>query len=203
MSTLRNIGLQVKVTTPPVVEPVVRPEIRNYMRSAILDGAKSLEDKEIDGMIITARIMLEKYLGLSFITQTRQQYYEVHGSRVELYYGPTQSISSVTETDKAGGTPVPLTAPTDYRLSGLDHKILDFNMTFSVSRGYYKKELLITHIAGYGVSASAVPEDIKLAIKKQVLTDFRHREKYGEPVMALGNDAKATAFHLSRNNQWG
>jgi uncharacterized phiE125 gp8 family phage protein len=157
---------------PASSEPVSVDEAKAYMR---IDADFTDDDTLIEDMIASARQELEKFTGLSFITKELNYYTEK--LKFELPYGPVSEISYVKD---ANGLDV------DYSQFGLDYPTLQVG-TFGVN---------VLYSAGF----IQLPKALKLAILKQVATDYEYRENFIEgSVNELSNDAINLAFKYSRN----
>lgn len=176
----------------PSVEPVTLAEAKEWLR---IDGTD--EDSKITALVSSARETVERFLNRTLITTTwrykrdafpsagahRQnvdqgltdgykaqyeseaKFYGVQPSDIVLPMGEIQSISSVKYVDRAGSEQT----FTDFFL-GRDMYATPSQDKFWPSNGDVRDRdgVTIDYIAGYGATASDVPEDIKTAIKMLV-----------------------------------
>jgi Phage gp6-like head-tail connector protein len=88
------------VVVPPAEEPLTLAEVKLNHR---IDGDD--EDTELERQIQAAREYVERYLGQSLVTQTREAtyaYYDATWPASVLPYGPVQSVESVTQDSTTG-----------------------------------------------------------------------------------------------------
>jgi uncharacterized phiE125 gp8 family phage protein len=163
--------------TVPAIEPVTLAEVKQFLR---VD--QTTEDGTITPMIAAARDAAERYLGVSLITQswklTLQDYLP---PLVALRFGPVQSITSVTLIPVTGSNQV--IAASGYRLTA-DKRGLEVTTPITGNR------FEIIYQAGYGSTASAVPELIRQGILQHVAAMYDMRSADAVlPARAL------TAYH--------
>lgn len=162
-----------KVITEPTVEPVTAEEVKIFAR---IDGLD--EDDLIEGFITTVRKQIELYLGQSLITQTIRLTMDTWESRIiELPMSPLISITSIETLDEDG---VSTTYSSDnyYTITdSLPGKLVikkDADLPSNEDRYYggYR----ITYTAGYGSTASSVPQPIKDAMMTGVTKLYETRD---------------------------
>jgi uncharacterized phiE125 gp8 family phage protein len=100
----------IQTTSDLTVEPVLVSDAKSYMKITF-----DTDDIIIDGLIGSARRLLEKFTGLSFGAKTFTVMMEVNDQWVDLPYGPVASITSVTRFDDISHTEL-LTVDDDYKL---------------------------------------------------------------------------------------
>jgi len=178
-----------EITSEPSTEPVTTAEVKTELRLTT-----SAHDTMIDNKIAGARIALEGELQRQFITATYKAYWSCFNNRMELPYGPVQSITSITYIDGAGDTQT--LSSSVYRLD--DKSIapwigLEYNQSWPTARDV-SNTIIVTYVAGYG-AASAVPMPIKLAIIALAADLYEHPEY--SPEIALHQN-QTVQKHLSR-----
>lgn len=183
MSTLR----EVKVLTAPATEPITLAEAKDWMK--IKTGFTDDDTLIQDTLIPAARRSAEKHMSRSLITQTIQLYYTKFSGRIYLPYGPYQSISTVTRILLNVDTV--LTENTDFYVQGLDDKFLimanphtQLRAGQSPNDNFLSAELKVQAVTGYG-AASAVPDEVKVAIRMIVAESYNQRTDTTEKGRAL------------------
>lgn len=129
--------------------PVSLEEVKEYL---VIDGND--HDTLLARLIEAATVAVEKYCGISLRETAITCRYEAAG-RVEIPYGPVQSITSVEDAD---GSAV------EYTQEGLAGSFIALDLQRTVPT-------VITYVAGY----TEVDEALKLAITKKVVDDFEMR----------------------------
>ena len=185
---MRN--LQTKVTTDITTEPVSTAEAKLYCK--VQDTA---DDTLFTLLISSARRMLEKYTMTSFAKKT------IHATWVEtpkdniieLPYGPIISIDKIYRIDEEGNEEE-LTLNSDYFVLGDQDAIIRITKYWS-SGDVHENSIRVEYKAGYEDTATEpLPEELKLAILKQVATDYELRENISAGAMTvLSNESKVLA----------
>ncbi len=161
-----------KVTTAPAIEPVTTAEVKLFGR---IDG--TYEDTLISGFITAVRDATEQYLGRSLITQsltlTMDQWL---GDVVTLPRPPLIAITVVRTVDESGTATVydsdnyyVRTIPEPGQLVIKQGSTVPSNS----DRDYGGFE--IEYTAGYGASATDVPQIIRDAIKLWAVIVYENR----------------------------
>ena len=146
-----NYIQDIQVTTDLVTEPVLVSEAKSWMKINF-----DTDDIIIDGLISTARRILEGFTGISFGAKTYTALMEINDEWVDLPYGRVASITSVTSIDAVGVTTVLDSG--DY---GLVNGRLLMQQTGTFSIVY--------------VTAFTVPDSLKTDIKKLVAYMYQNR----------------------------
>lgn len=145
--------------TEPVTDPITAAEVAEYLRIDYDD-----HDSMIANYAKEARRSLEDgYLWKCCISQTCVDRFNEF-EEMELHWQPVSAISSITYTDTAGATQT--LASTVYELGnnhGIWHVRLKYGQTWPATRSH-NDVVTVTYTAGYGTSASSVPEAIRQAI---------------------------------------
>ena len=173
-----NSEFQVEVVTDLSVEPVTLQEAKDYMRIS-----SDSENDLIEELITSARERIEKFTGLSLGEKTLRAYWFYYHVPAEIPYGPVTLINSVVDDNDVA---------LEYTARGLQYKVLE---------AYSTQGLVIEYEAGFAVA----PKGLKLAILKQVSTDYENRENYvvGEMAFELSSDARRQAMPYCRNTIFG
>jgi hypothetical protein len=169
--------IDLQTVTEPLIEPVTAEEATDFAKIDIPE----LQPR-IPGLIKTARVALEKRLGLSFITRT----FELNISRVPngvipLYRGPIAEILTISRYGATDWDPLELT---DYKLIGDKlHAVIDDDIygpfsNFALNFGRQElpywmlrpQPMRITYKAGFGLTMEDVPDEFKTLI----LMTFAH-----------------------------
>ena len=185
---MRN--LQTRVTTDIVTEPVSVAEAKLYCK--VQDMA---DDALFPVLITSARRMLEKYTMTSFAEKTlHATWVETPKDNViELPYGPIISVDKIYRIDEEG-TEEELVLNSDYYVMGDQDAIIKITSYWS-SGMVHINSIRVEYKAGYGNTATEkLPGDLKLAILKQVSTDYELRENIVQGVTTvLSNESKILA----------
>ena len=185
---MRN--LQTRVITDIVTEPVSVAEAKLYCK--VQDSA---DDTLWPILITSARRMLEKYTMTSFAEKTlHATWVETPKDNViELPYGPIISVDKIYRIDEEG-TEEELVLNSDYYVMGDQDAIIKITSYWS-SGMVHINSIRVEYKAGYGNTATEkLPGDLKLAILKQVSTDYELRENIVQGVTTvLSNESKILA----------
>ena len=156
--------------TLPVTQVVTTAEAKAYLK---IDGTD--EDTLVASLIASATAECEAYAGLSFITRTRTvKLSSFYGRDLILPYGPVTALTSIAYSDEEDDPQTVDSA--DYTLdsaSGLAKVRVTESWPYT---NRILNNVTVTYVAGY-TNAAAVPEVIKLAVKKRVAF---HYEKRGD-----------------------
>ena len=181
-------NLQTRVKTDLATEPVTVAEAKLWCK---VTGTE--EDSIFTIMVKSAREALEKYTGCSFGAKgIHSTWLEMpDDNEIELPYGPIISIDAVYKIDEEG-TEEALTLNTDYWVFGDQDAVIKFN-TFWSSGVKTQRTVRVEYTAGYGNSATEeLPAALKLAVLKQIATDYEFREDIGAGTV-LTNESKKLA----------
>jgi uncharacterized phiE125 gp8 family phage protein len=173
-----NSEFQVEIVTDLTTEPVTLQEAKDYMRIS-----SNAEDSLIEELITSARERIEKFTGLSLGEKTLRAYWFYFHIPQEIPYGPVTLIDSVVNDEDVA---------LEYTARGLQYKMLE---------AYSTVGLTIEYESGFAVC----PKGLKLAILKQVSTDYENRENYSiyDQAYELSSDAKRQAQPYCRNTLFG
>jgi uncharacterized phiE125 gp8 family phage protein len=159
----------------PVVEAVSLKEVKDFLRVTNND-----EDQLLVNLIYSITELVQKHLNRSLITQTWQltlARYPAHGDRFKLYYGPVQSITTVTshrndQTDAIFDSTI-------YYLSTQEDNpelVLHYSRIFPTFILRPSAGVDIVYISGYGDNPDDVPNAIRQGIISWVTHVYENRE---------------------------
>ena len=157
-------------TTDAAVEPITTTQAKTHLRVTHSD-----DDTYIDLLIKTARTSAEHYCGRAFNTQTWVATFNgTDCERLRLPYPKLIGITSIQYRD--GDGTLQTTSLSDYE-ANIDNEpgVVKF-LTVPAYDATYENPLRVTYTAGYGASASDVPEDIKHALKLLLTHWYNHRQ---------------------------
>ena len=165
--------MRISLKTAPATEPVTAATVRQLA----LPGVPAALDAEIEAIIPTARQMIENEANSGLITQSWYRWYDWHfPCRMELPWGPLQSITAITYTDGNGDTQ---TLSTDIYTADPDGDpaavFLAYNQVWPVTR-CVQKAVRVEYVAGYGDDAVDVPEALRHAVAVMTAELFNNRE---------------------------
>lgn len=177
------------LTAAPAAEPISLAEAKAHLRIDTAD-----EDTLISSLIVAARMLTERVLGLALITQSWSHYLDAVPQRgcVALPLGPVQAVSAVTLHDKDGGAAT--VDASDYSVDTLSDPAR-LVMTAAVQsvglRPFNGFE--VAFVAGFGAGANDVPQPIRQALLLLLTHWFERREPVelgpgpqGVPAIAAG-----------------
>lgn len=171
--------LQIKVVTPPAVEPITLTEAKLHCKVDL-----TTDDDLITALIVAAREEIERRTWRALITQTLELILsDWPGANViELPRAPLQSITSVKYKDRDGNETTWDSA--NYH-AGTDSVpgvlILAWDASWPSGDLYAVEPIRIRYVAGYGVAA-AVPQSLKQACLLLVAHWYEAREAGGDTV---------------------
>jgi len=155
--------MSTNLVTAPTIEPLTLTEAKNHLRVDITD-----DDTYITNLIVAARLAAENYTGRAFITQTWDLFidkFPTSGAFIEIPKPPLQSVTTVKYTDADGNQQTlassVYTVDTNKEMGTVT---LAYNQSWPTIRAV-PNAVEIRFIAGYGATASTVPEGIKHAMR--------------------------------------
>lgn len=177
------------LTAAPAAEPISLAEAKAHLRIDTDD-----EDTLISSLIVAARMLVERSLGLALITQSWSHFLDAVPQRgcVALPLGPVQSVSAVRLHDGDGGTSTVDAGSYDIDvLSDPARVVLTALVPSAGLRPFNGFE--VSFVAGFGDAASDVPQPIRQALLLLVAHWFEQREPVelgpgpqGVPAIAAG-----------------
>lgn len=157
-----STGYHIEVTSPPTAPPITLAEAKAHLR--VLHTS---EDALIERLIKVAAAHAERVTGRAFITKTVRMTFDAfpaQGGPLRLLKSPLITLSSVVYTPPAGA---------DVTLASDDYQIVPDAvgaMLFPPAGSHWpattraRRALVVTYTAGYGDSATDVPEDLRNAL---------------------------------------
>jgi hypothetical protein len=192
------MALDVKIITPPAVEPLTLPEIREHLRVSWTD-----EDSWLQNALVTARQWLEGKAGRALITQTIRATFDLpirdspHGAvsgyigavpkfAFDLPYAAPLGAVSLVEIEQDVATWTPLTLTADYivdpdatparvwlRYTALWRWFPSLDLSATTPR------VRITYTAGYGTQPSSVPYELRQTLLNAIGYLYANRDCSG------------------------
>ena len=165
--------MTLRLITPPALEPVSLTEAKLHLR---VDGSD--EDDLITALIVAARQAAEHQLDRALVTQTWERRFDAFpAAELELGMPPVQSITSVTyyDADEVLQTMDAADYALDaYRLPGW--AVPAYGTTWPSTLDT-PNAVRVRFVAGYGDTASDVPEAIRQWMLMRIGTLYKHREQ--------------------------
>ena len=192
-------NLQVRIKTDLVTEPVTTAEAKLFCK---VTG--TAEDTLFTILISAARKALEKYTSSSFAEKTLHATWVTvpEDNLLELPYGPTITVSKVYWIDDEG-TETEATLNSDYWVYGDQDAIVKVSKFWSGGT-LVSNSVRVEYTAGYGhANTETLPTDLKLAILKQIATDYELREDISlAGAVVLSNASKGLANPYRKKLWW-
>lgn len=167
-----------ELATAPTVEPVSLDELREHIRypEDVHD-----EDEYLDGLIATARAMIERETWRALCTQTWDFCFDKFEDPLTLPYPPLSSVSAITYVDNDGATQTLGTSVYETgEVNGIGVVRRKYNQSWPSIRSH-EDVVKVTAVCGYGV-ASSVPMPLRQACKLLAA----HLYEVREPVQEKG-----------------
>ena len=195
--------MKAKLITAPVKEPVTVVDMRGHLRVTQDD-----EDSLIQGIVASARELVEDWTGRAIMTQTWEYYLDAFPceSRIVLPFGNLQDVpltQSVKWKDSAG-VETTLAVGTDYlwETNGDQHGavVLPYGETWPSGTFYTSNPITIKFVCGW-TTATLVPLRIRQAIMMITADMYENR---GERIIGqtvVENTAAANLLNSMR--LWG
>lgn len=168
----RSRAHQYAIATPPAGSPqaVSLQEAKAWLR---VDGAD--DDAIIGRLIRAAQIAVERYTRLTLFTTTFRTTRDGFGQDWELRRGPIQAI---TRFEYRVGGVLSAVNPASYFLSSdgtFGRPALREGFTWPINADWERDAVEIEFTAGFGASASDIPDDIADAILRHVADSYANR----------------------------
>ena len=190
------MNLQVRIKTDMTSEPVTSSEAKLWCK---VTG--TAEDSIFTILIGAARRALEKYTSSSFGEKTIHVTWlsRPDDDEFELPYGPIISVDHVYLIDEEG-TEEEQTLNDDFYIHGDQDAMVKLAKYWSTGITD-ASAVRIEYTAGYNhTNTETLPGNLKLAILKQIATDYEFRENMStEGNTVLNNSAKALAAPYRRS----
>lgn len=172
------------LVTAPTVEPLTTTEAKTH-----LNITSSTYDTYIGTLITAARRQIERYLNRALITQSWKVYYDCWKHELLIPFGnlqvntyavgpPEVLASPVVKYYNTDGILTTLTESTYYWVvttSDPGRIIRKYDATYPELQYGRPDAIEIAFTAGYGAAASAIPDDIKHAMKLLIGNYFEQR----------------------------
>lgn len=187
------------ITVPPASEPLSVETLQTYLKLNT-----TTENSLLSGFITAARQRFEREAQIGLITQTIVESIEFPPPYITpIMYGPIQSISSVTYYDQNNDLQTASGYNTDLVTGGMG-RIWWPNGQPNMS-SQVRPVMQITAIAGFGSSASNVPQEIVQAIMMLCGHWFFNRGAYGDSMSdtPAGWEDAVSKYRLGVFGQWG
>lgn len=174
--------MKTTIVTAPAIIPVSVVDFKTHQR---VDG--STEDTYIESLIKKATKHLEEICNRKFITQTWKLFLDdwPGDAEIELPYGKTQSVTSITYKDQDGGS---ATFASDNYTVDTDlvpgRVVIGYDKSWPTTTLFNVNPITVTFVCGYGDTSSDVPDDLRHAIELLAAHWYENRE----PVIT-GRDA--------------
>ncbi len=167
--------MALSLITDATTEPVTRAEAALFMRYT-----GSLQNDVIDSLIVASTRYVQNWCSTQFVNATFDYYADSFCNPIDLPVGPVNSITSIKYQDASD---VEQTLATTVYGSDLISPINKIYLKANQSWPTTLQEpnaVVIRLVAGYGATATSVPEHAKTVIKMVVADMFEHREANGE-----------------------
>ncbi len=168
-----------KVTSGPSVEPLSRTEVKNHLKVDFTS-----DDTLIDALIQAARETVEEITNLKLIDTTIEETFEGFPctsqehpfASLKLTFSPLDSVTSVEYQETAG---------TYTTLSSGSYTVHDYQKPAVITPAYslswpstiiFPESVRVTYVAGYGTSASDVPEALRAAMLLMIGHWYENRQ---------------------------
>jgi len=142
----------IQTTSNLSTEPVTVSEAKSFMKITF-----STDDTIIQGLITSARMLLEKFTGVSFGAKSYTVTMEVNDCWIDLPYGPVDSIDLITRINGLGST--------EGFIDGIDFELVGGRIQ-TIQKGILQIEYS---------TAFTVNEDLKTDIKRLVAFMYSNR----------------------------
>lgn len=182
------------LVTAPTVEPVELAEAKAHLNYTNDDL-----DSYISSLIISVRRAIERYLRRALITQSWKVYYDCWKHELLIPFGTLQ----IAGASPGPASPVVKYYNTDGVLTTLSESdyywvvttedpgriVRKYNVTYPELQDGRPDRIEIAFTAGFGAAASAVPDEIRHAIKLMLTDYFEHKGTVviGEQVNKIPN----------------
>jgi uncharacterized phiE125 gp8 family phage protein len=164
----------------PAVEPVTVAEAKTHLHIT-----SSTQDTYIGTLITTARRELERYLNRAFITQSWKVYYDCWQHELLIPFGNLQIADStpgpespVVKYYNTDGNQITLTANDYYWVVNTTDPariVRKYDVTYPELQYGRPDAIEIAFSAGFGDAATAIPDEIKHAMKLLITNYYEHR----------------------------
>lgn len=168
------------LVTGPAIEPITTAEAKTH-----LNVSGTSKDTYIDTLIVTARKQIERYLNRALITQSWKVYYDCWKHELLIPFGRLQiaddtpgPASPVVKYYDINGTQQTLTESTYYWVVTTTDPariVRKYDATYPELQYGRPDAIEIAFTAGFGSAATAIPDEIKHAMKLLIGKYYEHR----------------------------
>lgn len=169
------MGYGLELVTGPSVWPLTVDEAKAHLR---VDH--TTDDTLIESLIKAATNIAERFQNRGYINQTWRMtldYFPPEGCVIQIPIGPVSSVTSITYIDGEGDTQTWSSAA--YQLdtrSTLARIIPGPDYDYPTTQTDRINAVTITFVVGYGAASTAIPENIRHAIRLILGDLYNHRE---------------------------
>jgi uncharacterized phiE125 gp8 family phage protein len=160
------------LVTGPSVEPITTSEAKTH-----LNVSGTSKDTYIGTLVVTARRQIERYLNRALINQSWKVYYDCWKHELLIPFGKLSTVTTVKYYNEAG-TLTTLDANTYYWVVTTTEPgriVRKHDVTYPELQDGRPDAIEIAFTAGFGAAGSAVPDDIKHAMKLLITNYYEHR----------------------------
>lgn len=160
----------------PSEEPITTAEAKTHLH---ISGTS--QDTYINTLIVTARRQLERYLNRVFITQDWKVYYDNWCNELLIPFGSLQYSTSadlVVKYYDINGAQQTLSEEDYYwvvKTTDPSRIVRKYDATYPELQYGRPDAIEIAFSAGYGDAATAIPDEIKHAMKLLITNYYEHR----------------------------
>jgi uncharacterized phiE125 gp8 family phage protein len=164
----------------PTVEPITPAEAKSH-----LNVSGTSKDNYISGLVTTARVNIERYLNRALITQSWKVYYGCWKQELLIPFGRLQiagaspgPASPVVKYYNTDGTLTTLAESDFYWVVNTTDPariVRKYDANYPELQYGRPDSIEIAFTAGYGAAASAIPDDIKHAVKLLIARYYENR----------------------------
>jgi uncharacterized phiE125 gp8 family phage protein len=167
-----------KVTTAPTVEPITVVQLKEFAR---IDG--NIEDDLLTNIIKVSRQMVEDYTNRALISQTIELSMDYWPNEVlELPRPPLISITSVQTLDESN-VATTYDSGNYFTITNCDpgKLVIKNSVSFPYNSSRYYAGYKVTYTAGYGSTATYIPQQLKEACKLWATVIYENRTQSSDP----------------------
>lgn len=187
-----------KITDANTVLPVTIAEARQQLRNE----GNSLDDDYIEALIWAASAQIEAKYGHALIDTTIEQYHtgfpDSSDQGLFLRIAPLLSVESIAYTDSAGAAQTMTVSDTNSgSIDGSPFIVPKVDKYWPTDTANRPGAVTITYKAGFGVTAAAIPKQIKLAILLQVGYHYQNRENPPQTLNTAADSLLRTFYRFA------
>lgn len=182
------------VVTPPASEPLTLAEARLHLREDFGD------DDHIESLIVAARQYCETYTNRAFITTTFRLTLDAFpcGDVIELPRPNLLTVTSIQYVDENGDTQTFSSSDYSVDTGSLPGRIvLGYAESWPTTR-CQRNAVTVNYTAGYGATATSVPDTIKSAMRLVLGDLWENREGKITGTIATENPTVAALLWSER-----